>query len=104
MQTIKKNKKWELVKLPKEAIKCKWIFKAKYKSNRTVDNHKARLVTKGFTHKEGVDYEEILTPVAKIDTIITVLALVTWYNWIVNQIPKQIIGKRDMYAPNKRFC
>ena len=49
LDSIKKNKVWELVELPKgrKPIGYKWIFKKKLKSNRTLDKYKARLVAKG---------------------------------------------------------
>lgn len=49
---------WELV--PPENIqnivKCKWVYRIKYKSDKTIDRYKARLVTKGFQQRRGLDY------------------------------------------------
>jgi hypothetical protein len=44
------NKTWSLVQLPerRKVVKCKWIFKIKYKPNGDVERYKARVVAKGF--------------------------------------------------------
>ena len=36
---------------------------------------KARLVVKGFAHKQGIDFDEILSPVAKMTSICTILSI-----------------------------
>ena len=60
MKSMKDNGVWDLVELLKgiKPIGCKWIFKTKWDSKGNVERYKARLVTKGFTQKEGIDYKE----------------------------------------------
>jgi len=51
ISALELNQTWEIALLPKEktVIVCKWIFKIKYKANRTVERYKARLIAKGYT-------------------------------------------------------
>ena len=60
---MKDNKVWDLVKLPTRVkpIGCKQILKTKRDSKGNIEIYKARLVTKGFTHKEGIEYKETLS-------------------------------------------
>nr|GEW39485.1 cysteine-rich RLK (receptor-like protein kinase) 8 [Tanacetum cinerariifolium] len=47
---------------------------------------KARLVTNGFTQKEGIDFKETFAPVAKMVTIKAVIALAVYNNWLLKQL------------------
>ena len=85
--SIIKNQTWTLVDLPKgkKAIDTKWLYKIKYKADGTLEKYKARLVAKGYV-QQGVDYEETFAPIAKMNTIRTVLALATYNNWEIEQM------------------
>ncbi|GKA04775.1 RmlC-like cupins superfamily protein [Tanacetum coccineum] len=83
---LESNHTWELTTLPpfKHPIGHKWVFGIKY--DETVDKYKARVVAKRYNQQEGIDYTETFTPVAKMVTVRTLLAISTINNWFVHQL------------------
>nr|GEU85470.1 hypothetical protein [Tanacetum cinerariifolium] len=67
---------WILVDCPERVspIGTKWVLKNKKDERGIVIKNKARLVAQGHTQEEGIDYEEVFTPVAKIEAIRLFLA------------------------------
>ena len=85
---IEKNKTWELVDRPQErkVIGVKWVFRTKLNADGSVNKYKARLVVKGYAQIFGVDYSETFAPVARLDTIILLLAISAQLGWKVHQM------------------
>jgi hypothetical protein len=82
---INKNETWKLTELPAGAkrIGVKWVFKTKFNEKEDVDKHKARFVAKGYSQRQGIDYNEVFAPVARWDTIRIILALAAHKGWCV---------------------
>lgn len=59
--SIERNQTWVLVDLPAGAkpIGLKWIFKVKRNPDGSVIQYKARLVSKGYVQRHGIDYDEV---------------------------------------------
>nr|GEW45779.1 hypothetical protein [Tanacetum cinerariifolium] len=85
---FKMQKVWVLVDLPheKKAIGTKWVYRNKKDERGIVVRNKARLVAQGHTQEEGIDYEEVFTPVARIEAIRLFLAYASFMGFMVYQI------------------
>nr|GEY08625.1 hypothetical protein [Tanacetum cinerariifolium] len=70
----------------KRAIGSKWVLKNKMDERGIVIRNKARLVAQGHTHEEGIDYDEMFAPVARIEAIRLFLAYSSFKDFIVYQM------------------
>ena len=88
MDSLHKNHTWDLCKLPKgrKSIGCKWVYTKKEGVLGTEVRFKARLVAKGFAQREGVDYNEVFSPVVKHTSIRVLLALVAQFDLELEQL------------------
>jgi hypothetical protein len=81
--SILKNDVWEVVPIPqvKSIVMFKWIYKINYATNGGVEKFKARFVAHGFSHKEGIDYDEIFAPIARYTSIRIIISLASTFDW-----------------------
>ena len=75
IEQIEKKKTWTLVPRPmdKNVIETKWVFKNKLNEDEEVSRNKARLVCKGYSQEEGIDYGENFSPISRLEGVITLL-------------------------------
>ncbi|GKD21950.1 putative ribonuclease H-like domain-containing protein, partial [Tanacetum coccineum] len=85
---FKIQKVWILVDLPygKKAIGTKWVYRNKKDEKGVVVRNKARLVAQGHRQEEGIDYDEVFAPVARIEAIMIFLAFASFIRFIVYQM------------------
>ncbi|GJT19530.1 putative ribonuclease H-like domain-containing protein [Tanacetum coccineum] len=88
MQQFINQKVWKLVPLPhgKNAIGTKWILKNKRDARGIVVRNKARLVAQGHRQEEGIDFDEVFAPVARIEAIRLFLAFASYMGFLVYQM------------------
>ncbi|GJR21826.1 putative ribonuclease H-like domain-containing protein [Tanacetum coccineum] len=89
-----------LVDLPygKKAIGTKWVYRNKKDERGVVVRNKARLVAQGHRQEEGIDYDEVFAPVARLEAIRIFLAFASYMGFIVYQMDVKsafLYGKID---------
>ena len=79
---------WTLVDLPEGqyAIGTRWLFRNKSDERGIVIRNKARLIAQGYTQEEGIDYEDVFAPVARLKAIRLFLAYSAYMNFTVYQM------------------
>ena len=89
MSSLKRNGTWVLVDKPEDqkTIGCKWVFKRKPGIVEVEPpRYKGRLVAKGYSQREGVDFQEIFAPVVKHVSIRYILSAVVHFNMELQQM------------------
>src|SRR5271170_3302080 len=83
IEALRKHNVFEIVACPKNwrTISSRWVFIIKSDGRK-----KARLVAKGFSQFEGVDFDEIFSPVVRYETIRTLLALSALESWNIEAL------------------
>lgn len=76
LESFKENEAWELSNPPQDGrvVQCKWVLRKKYDSDNSV-RFRARLVAKGFSQVQGVDYTDTFSPVVRHTTLRLLFAL-----------------------------
>jgi hypothetical protein len=88
MDALDKNEAWDIVELPagRKSVGSKWLFKKKFNAEGKVEKYKARLVEKGYSQVEGIDFGEIFSPVAKLTSIRFLLYIAAAFDLEVEQM------------------
>jgi hypothetical protein len=87
LNNFNRNEVWELVPRQKQnVIDTKWVFRNKQDEFVVVTKNKARLVGKGYTKVEVLDFGETYAPVARLESIRILLAYATHHNFKLHQM------------------
>ncbi|KAJ0577826.1 putative RNA-directed DNA polymerase [Helianthus annuus] len=88
IKAIEKNETWMLVDPPsnRNIVGLKWLYKTKLGPDGKMLKYKARLVLKGYSQRKGVDFQDTFAPVARFETIRTVLAAAAHQGWMIFQL------------------
>ncbi|XBI97093.1 hypothetical protein VPH35_033289 [Triticum aestivum] len=86
--SIRDNYTWELADLPNghNAIELKWVYKVKKDAKGNLVKHKAKLVAKSNMQDQGVDFEEVFAPLARMDTVRLLIALAAQESWRIHHM------------------
>ena len=82
------NKVWSLVDFPNgcRPIGCKWVFNTKRNAKGQVERYKARLVTKGYSQREGIDFKETFYLVSTKHFLCIIVAIVAHFDLELHQM------------------
>ncbi|KAL8104298.1 hypothetical protein AgCh_028500 [Apium graveolens] len=88
LNEFERNKVWTLVPRPKNrsVVGTKWVFRNKTDSDGIITRNKVRLVAKGYSQQEGIDYDETFAPVARLEAIRIFLAYAAHKKFTVFQM------------------
>lgn len=86
--SLMENGTWVMADLPpeKRAIKCKWVFTTKEGVDGEIIRYKARLVGKGYSQIEGIDYQETYAPVIRYNSIRMLIAIAAHMELKISQM------------------
>eukprot|EP00253_Pinus_taeda_P032150 PITA_32150 len=86
--SIMTNDVWEVVPKPEDrsVVGSRWIYKIKYAADGNIEKYKAKFVAKGYPQKEGIDYEDTFTLVARYNSIRFIISLATQMGWEIHKM------------------
>ena len=88
IQALRANRTWTLVSFhpSMNVVGSRWVYKIKCRSDGSIERYKARLVARGFTQQEGIDYSETFSPVIKQATVRLVFSILVSCGWKIHQL------------------
>jgi hypothetical protein len=95
LEALRRRNVFKLTDLPKgrKAIGCRWVFDVKSDGRK-----KARLVAQGFSQVEGIDFNELFSPVVRFESVRLMFGLAAlngWYMTGVDVRTAYLYGKLD---------
>ena len=81
-----KNDVWDVVPRPegKCVVTSEWIYKIQHVAYGSIEKYKEIFVARGFSQKEGIDYEEMFAPISRYTSIRSVLSLDAMMKWKIH--------------------
>ena len=78
-----KNDVSDIVPRPerKSFLTSRWLYKINHVADGSVEKYKSRFVSRGFSKKESIDYEDTFVQIAKYSTIISIISLASVLGW-----------------------
>jgi hypothetical protein len=87
LNNFTRNEVWHLVPRPNQnVVGTKWVFRNKQDEHGVVTRNKDRLVAKGYSQVEGLDFDETYAPVARLESICILLAYATYHGFKLYKI------------------
>ena len=98
MESLREINVYELVDRPagKKVVQSKWVLRVKTDAKGKTEKYKARVVAKGYSQVEGVDYDQTFSPTVRFESIRQMVALVTSKNMAMHQMD---VTTAFLYAP-----
>jgi hypothetical protein len=87
LNNFTRNEVWHLVPRPNQnVVGTKWVFRNKQDEHGVVTRNKARLIAKGYSQVEGLDFGETYAPIARLESIRILLAYATHHSFKLYQM------------------
>src|SRR5678816_2630686 len=86
--SLLRNKTWTIEERPSNCriLGSKMLLRNKFKANGALDKRKARLVAQGFSQRPGIDYYETFSPVIRLSSLRTIVALAAERGMTIHQM------------------
>jgi hypothetical protein len=88
IKALQSNHTWSLVPFhpSMNVVGSRWVYRIKHRIDGSIKRYKARLVARGFTQQEGIDYSETFSIVIKQATVRLVFSIAVSCNWKIHQL------------------
>jgi hypothetical protein len=102
LNNFTRNEVWHLVPRPNQnVVGTKWVFRNKQDEHGVVTRNKTRLVAKGYSQVEGLDFDETYAPIVRLESIRILLAYATYHSFKLYKMDKK--SAFSMALSRKRY-